>query len=161
MKRLFSRKPLVLSMIALTFCCLSAFAGGEHFQVYLNNKLVMVKHVSEPTSVMNLLDKVGSRDEIIIHYSHCGTRGKNRHITLRNEKGKVVKEWSFNDEKDGMVIPANEIAAFQKQFGQLTLTYSSTELPKGRALASLNGTGKNLARVESNKITRQSFRFLI
>jgi hypothetical protein len=161
MKRFISCKPLMLSMLALVFCCFSAFAGGEHFQVYLNKKLVMVKHVSEPISVMNLLDKMGSQDEVIIHYSHCGTRGKNRRIALRNEKGSVVKEWTFSDAKEGMVIPANEIAAFQKQFGQLTLTYSSAELPKARTLASLNGTGKSFARVMIAEGMYQAFRLLI
>lgn len=161
MKRFISCKPLILSMLAMIFCCYSAFAGGEHFQVYLNNKLVMVKHVSEPISVMNLLDKMGSSDEITIHYSHCGTRGKNRRIALRNEKGAVVKEWTFSDAKEGMVISANEIAAFQKQFGRLTLTYASAELPKGRALASLNGTGKSFASVVITTGMYHTLRLLI
>lgn len=160
MKRLISGK-LLLSVLALTFCCFSAFAGGEHFQVYLNDKLVLVKHVSEPISVMNLLDKTSSSDQIVIHYSHCGARGKNRRIALRNEKGAVVKEWTFTDAKDGMSIPAKEIAALQKQYGQLTLTYASAELPKGRALASLNGNGKSFARAVISAGMYPVLRFLV
>jgi hypothetical protein len=145
MKQFNPRKHLLLSVLALSFFCLSAFAGGEHYQVYLNNKLVLVKHISEPISVMSLLDKTNSSDQVVIHYSHCGQRGKDRHVSLKNDRGETVKEWAFTDEKDGMSIPAREIAALQKKYGQLTLSYSSRELPKGRALASLNGTGKNLA----------------
>ena len=145
MKQVNPGKRLVLSFIALTIFCFSAFAGGEHYQVYLNNKLVLVKHISEPISVMSLLDKTNSSDEIVIHYSHCGQRGKGRHVSLKNDKGVVVKEWSFTDAKEGMAIPAKEIAALQKKYGQLTLTYSSRELPGGRTLASLNGNGKNIA----------------
>jgi hypothetical protein len=104
-----------------------------------------VKNISEPISVMSLLDKTNSSDQVVIHYSHCGQIGKNRHVALRNDQGVIVKEWAFTDGKEGMAIPAREIAALQKKYGQLTLTYSSRELPKGRALASLNSTGKNLA----------------
>jgi hypothetical protein len=153
MKKFIPGKPLVLSILALTLICFSAFAGGEHYQVYLNNKLVLVKHISEPISVMSLLDKTNSSDQVVIHYSHCGQRGKDRHVSLKNDQGVVVKEWAFTDEKDGMSIPAKEIAALQKKYGQLTLSYSSRELPKGRALASLNGTGKNLAYTLADQTT--------
>jgi hypothetical protein len=145
MKKFIGVKRLTLSVLALVFFCLSAFAGGEHYTIYLNNKLVLVKHISEPVSVMSLLDKTASSDQIVIHYSHCGKQGKDRRVALKNEKGAVVKEWSFTDAKEGMAIPAKEIAALQQKYGQLTLSYSSKELPSGRALASLNGKGKSFA----------------
>lgn len=145
MKQFIPGKWLVLSVLALTIFSVSAFAGGEYYQIYLNNKLVVVKHVSEPISVMSLLDKANSTDQIVIHYSHCGQQGKDRRIALKNEKGETVKLWAFTDAKEGMSIPAKEIAALQKKYGQLTLSYSSRELPNGRALVSLNGVGKSLA----------------
>lgn len=145
MKQLIPGKALALSVLALTLSYFSAFAGGEHFRVYLNNKLVLVKHISEPISVMSLLDKTNSAVQVVIHYSHCGQIGKNRHVSLKNNEGSVVKEWVFTDGQEGMAIPAREIAALQKKYGELTLTYSSRELPKGRALASLNSGGKNFA----------------
>ncbi len=145
MKQLIPVKQLTLTVVALTFMCLSAVAGGEHYTIYLNKKLVLVKHISEPLSVMSLLDKTGSNDEIVIHYSHCGKQGNNRRVALTNEKGAVVKEWTFTDAKEGMSIPAKEIAALQQKHGQLTLSYSSRELPAGRALASLSGKGRSFA----------------
>ena len=145
MKQFIPGKYLVLSVLALTIFCASAFAGGEHYQIYLNKKLVVVKHISEPISVMSLLDKANSTDEIVIHYSHCGQQGKDRRVALKNEKGETVKVWAFTDAKEGMAIPAREMAVLQKKYGQLTLSYSSRELPGGRALASLNGVGKSLA----------------
>ncbi len=148
MKQFIPGKSLALSAMSLMMFCFSAFAGGEHFQVYLNKKLVLVKHISEPISVMNLLDKTAASDEIVIHYSHCGTQGKDRKVALKDQRGSVVKEWSFSDTREGMAIPAKEIAALQKKYGQLTLSYSSKELPKGRALASLNSSVKNLALTE-------------
>lgn len=147
MKQFIPGKWLVLSVLALTIFCVSAFAGGEHYQVYLNKKLVLVKHISEPISVLSLLDKTNSTDEIVIHYSHCGQQGKERRVALKNEKGETVKLWAFTDAKEGMAIPAKEMAALQKKYGELTLTYSSRELPQGRALASLKGVGKSLAAI--------------
>ncbi|MES2332716.1 MAG: hypothetical protein V4539_24120 [Bacteroidota bacterium] len=145
MKQFIPGKQLVASLLALTIFCASAFAGGEHFQVYLNKKLVLVKHVSEPISVISLLDKANSSDQIVINYSHCGQVGKSRRVALKNDRGEEVKVWAFTDGKEDMAIPAREIAALQKKYGQLMLTYSSKELPGGRALASLKGVGKSLA----------------
>lgn len=82
MKQIIPGKFLVLSVLALTIFCVAAFAGGEHYQIYLNNKLVVVKHISEPISVMSLLDKANSSDQIVIHYSHCGQQGEGRGIAL-------------------------------------------------------------------------------
>jgi hypothetical protein len=145
MKQFISKKILVLLVLALSLGSVPAFAGGEHFTIYLNKKMVLQQSVLDPINVVNLLGQANSNDQLVIHYSHCGQVGKDRHVMLKNESGQTVKQWDFEDGKEGMSIPAGEIAALQKKHGQLTLSYSSKELPKGRALASLKGTGKNLA----------------
>lgn len=145
MKTSISAKPIFLSLMALMICCMSAFAGGEYYQVYLNKKLLFVKHISEPVSVMNLLNKTTPSDVLVIQYSHCGQRGKDRHVSLKDEKGNVVKDWAFSNSKEDMAIPAREITALQQKYGLLTLSYSSAELPNGRTLASLKNNAKSLA----------------
>jgi len=145
MKQNIPGKFLALVVLALTINSIAAFAGGEHFTIYLNKKMVLQQSVLEPISVVNLLDKANSTDQLVIQYSHCGQIGKDRHVSLQNEKGETIKQWSFADGNQSMTIAASEIAVLQKKHGQLTLSYSSKELPKGRALASLKGSGKNLA----------------
>ncbi len=73
-------------------------------------------------------------------------------MSLKNSNGATVKEWSFSEAKEGMAIPVKEIAALQKQYGELTLQYASRELPGGRALASLNGNGKTFAVIALNDV---------
>ena len=149
-------RQFALIALPLISCTYESFAGGDHFAIYLNKKLVAEQFVARATSVLNLqLNKANYNDEITVYYSHCGVVGKGRSIMLKNDKGNLLKEWKFNDAKNAgaMTIPAKEILDLKKSYGTLNLYYAAEELPKGRMLAAVNFTNKNTV---SNKHTEES-----
>ena len=136
---------IALPLVAFTY---ASFAGGEHYEIYLNKKLVTKQFVANAAAVLDLqLDKSNYNDEITVYYSHCGTVGKGRSIILKDDKGNIVKEWKFSDDKGSgaMTISAKEILDLKKTNGKLNLYYAAKELPKGRKLAAINFSDKNTA----------------
>jgi hypothetical protein len=125
--------------------------GGEGFEIYLNNKLVMQQFGSQMASVKSFpIDQRFSNDQLTVKYYHCGQVGKNRHITIKDGQNKVIKEWRFNDDSKNaaMNCPVKEILSFQKGNAEskLGLYYSSSELPKERLLVSIVLTTENKAK---------------
>jgi hypothetical protein len=141
-------RVLSLTIFALTVLGLQAKAGGDRFEVYLNNKLILKQFVIEPLTLKNLpLKDAKADDELLIYYSHCGTTGKGRSIAIKDAKGKVYKEWKFDDASGssaGMKIQVKEILDLQAQNtnADLNLYYTAQQLPKGRMLASLQSNKK-------------------
>ena len=150
MKR-FIFKHAASSFTALALCmtlfCSAAVAGVDSYQIYLNNKLLMKQFVTQPLTLESLqLNHVGSKDVLVIYYSHCGAIGKGRVISIKDEHGVVLKEWKFADatgSNTGMVIPAMEITALQKKGAHLSLCYASQQLPEGRMLTSIAAAEKS------------------
>lgn len=141
-------RQLILIALPLVAFAYTSFAGGEHYEIYLNKKLVTKQFVANAAAVLDLqLDKSNYNDEITVYYSHCGTVGKGRSIMLKDDKGNLVKEWKFSDDKGSgaMTISAKEILDLKKTNGKLNLYYTAKELPKGRMLASVNFNNKNTA----------------
>lgn len=124
--------------------------GGEGFEVYLNNKLVLQQYGEKMNTVSTLeLDQRASNGQLAIRYYHCGRPGKSRVVTIRDEQNVVLKEWRFGDAKDASArvsCDVKEIFALPKfKAGKkLNLYYAATELPNGRLLATLT-TAKNVA----------------
>ena len=132
---------LILSIALFSF---SSPMGGDVFQIYLNNKMVLQEFVHNSKGVKSLnLDNASLNDQISVHYSHCGTIGKSRHIALKNDDGKVLKQWNFADADGkvaGMTISVKDVVSVQKANGgnSVELYYSAKELPRGMQLASIN-----------------------
>jgi hypothetical protein len=132
---------IVLIVLPLISCTYASFAGGDHYKIYLNKKLVAEQFVARSTSALNLqLNESNYNDEITVYYSHCGVTGKSRTIKLKDDKGNILKEWKFNDgeNNDAMTIAAKEVLQLEKGHGTLNLYYAAKELPNGRMLASVN-----------------------
>jgi hypothetical protein len=139
---------VVLIVLPLLSGAYVSFAGGDHYEIYLNKKLVSKQFVSHTTSVLNMqLDKSNYNDEITVYYSHCGIVGRNKSIMLKDDKGNLVKEWKFSDDKSkgAMTISVKEILDLRKTNGKLNLYYAAKELPEGRMLAAVNFNNKNTA----------------
>ena len=125
--------------------------GGEGFEVYLNNKLVLQQFGKDINMVKSLqLDQSASNGQLAIRYFHCGQPGKSRVVSIKDEKNVVLKEWHFGDTKDAaakLCCNVKDILALPKlKAGQkVNLYYSSTELPNGRLLAILTTANKNIA----------------
>lgn len=139
--------PLSLLAVCLALFSFSFRWGGEGFEIYLNNKLVMQQFGSQMASVRSLqLDQRFANEELTVKYYHCGQAGKNRHITIKDAQNRILKDWNFADgNKAGMNCPINEILALQKResSNSMGLYYSSTELPKGRLLFTILSANAN------------------
>lgn len=148
-----SKKNLALSLFLATissiFFSFTPNWGGEGFEVYLNNKLVLQKFGPEMNTVQNLqLADATAEDQLIIKYHHCGRIGKNRVITIKDGQNKTLKEFRYNDSNkpvSAMSCSVKEIINLKKgNTTNLKLYYTSSELPAGRLLASISfGTTGN------------------
>jgi hypothetical protein len=141
------------AVITIIIVCLQGFiakAGGESFEIYLNNKLILRQAVSQSLTLQSLsLDKANKDDQLVIYYHHCNTVGKGRTIAIKDDKGNIIKEWKFADgstgSKNGMTIPVKELLQLEKSYAStnLSLFYSSQQMPKGRALSAVQFAGKS------------------
>lgn len=140
------QKPGLILLFAMTLLSASLFSfsfspGGDHFEVYLNKKLVFQQIVSQPGTLKTLaLDQRNINDEVNVFYSHCGKIGNKRSISIKDGKN-VLKQWRFSDvgENKFMALSAQDILAFQNKNlnRKLNLYYSSEEIPDGKLLASI------------------------
>ncbi len=141
------KKAAILLMMAFTLFSFSTLPGGEGFEVYLNNKIIMQRFGNQLNSPQTIqLSDASANDEITIKYHHCGRVGKNRVLTIKDGQDKVLKEIRFADVNvpvSGMSCKVKDIISLKKGNNNiLKLYYSSTELPNGRLLASIV-TGSN------------------
>jgi hypothetical protein len=141
-----SKKILAVTTLLATCFTLFSFSskwGGEGFEIYLNNKLVLQQFGSQMNPVKTLqLDRSSYNDQLSVKFYHCGRVGKNRDITIKDEQNKVLKEWHFADGAGAdaaMNCPVMDLLNLKKGNGNTTISlyYSSSELPKGRLLASI------------------------
>jgi hypothetical protein len=131
---------LAATLLSVTFFSFSSIPGGDHFEVYLNKKLVLTQIVSQPGSLKSLaLDQRNANDQVDVFYSHCGKLGNKRVITIKDGNN-VLKQWRFSDATGKfMSVGAKDILAFRNKEGdrKVNLYYSSAEMPEGRLLASI------------------------
>ena len=116
--------------------------GGEGFEILVNGKVVLQKFGDDIKNVKFLdLSKTSPTDKLSIKYHHCGKVGKNRTVTIKDAEDRVLKIFRFTD----VATPVGEMSCSigdlvslkDKGNNVLKLFYSSTELPKGRQLASV------------------------
>ncbi|MEO7393768.1 MAG: hypothetical protein ABIU11_02435 [Chitinophagaceae bacterium] len=136
------RKTMSLVAICAALFSFSPKPGGEGFEIYLNNKVMIQKFGGEINSVESLhLDKSLSAGQITIKYHHCGKVGKNRIITIKDGQNKILKEFRYTDAATpvaAMALNVKDILTLSKGNSQaLNLYYSSNELTKQRLLTSL------------------------
>ncbi|HRH58948.1 MAG TPA: hypothetical protein PL045_00120 [Chitinophagaceae bacterium] len=153
-------KFLSLAAFYIAVFSFSAKAGGEGYSIYLNGKLMLFQNLAKPEANLTQLQfaKANYNDELVVYYYHCGQNGKGRSIALKDDKGKILKEWKFTDGAGNtapMKIAVKELMDLQKKNpnASLALYYSSSQLPNGRMLAGLKPADKNTAmkKAGSNK----------
>lgn len=142
----FNRAGVKLYMLAAL--CFIAFgfttiAGLDSYEVFLNDKLIPKNHVNQPLDLRKLkLRAANDKDELQIHYRHCTNKGvgAGRSITIKDQKGNILKKWKFADVSgsgSAMAIPVKILPELENQSGELSLHYAAQEHPKGEMLASL------------------------
>lgn len=141
-----------VALCAILFSFSTNNSGGEGFEIYLNNKLVLEQYGNNMNTVKTLnLDKAADDDVLSVRYHHCGRVGKNRTITIKDAQDKILKEWKFDDASDvasRISCKVKDILGLRKgKDNTLKLYYSSSELPKGRLLTSIVAVQKNVAKL--------------
>jgi hypothetical protein len=123
-----------------------AKAGADGFEVYLNNKLIQKSWVGQPLDLKSLdLSKANANDHLTIFFTQChapGKLAKGRGLVVKDEQGKVLKEWKFDDSdkaEPGMIISVKDILALQNTNNEkaLTLCYQANNRPQPVVVASL------------------------
>ncbi|QNA43056.1 hypothetical protein [Lacibacter sediminis] len=123
--------------------------GGEGFEIYVDNKLVLQQFNQEMKQLKNIqLTEAQSKSELKVKYYHCGMAGKSRILELKNSDQKTVKRWEFDNSEGknfAITVAVKEILDSQEKLGNGTiyLYYSSKEAPQGRLLAGIVQANKN------------------
>ncbi|HEY0680502.1 MAG TPA: hypothetical protein VGD17_19610 [Chitinophagaceae bacterium] len=144
-------KSLGLVVLFATMSSFSGSWGGDHYRIYVNNKLVMEEFVHNQKSIKSIsLDQRSQNDQVSVYYSHCGKVGQARQLIIKDGKNQVLKQWSYADvksEESPMTCKGKDILNLQKVGGdKLNLFYSSKEIPAGKRLAVVNIGGDSETR---------------
>ncbi len=152
MKKNLRQKLMKLAILTTVFSGLLSFAclaGGDVYEIYLNDKLVYKQEYKQVSGSNNLhLGDLNMNDKLVIKYSHCGVTGQDRSIVIKDENGKIIKEWKFTEAKNNqsvMVIPVKELLDLKAKTASLKLYYAAKQLPEGRMLASITLDEKKVA----------------
>ena len=148
MKRTISKTLLLLVAAA----GLASFTplGGEGFEIYLNDKVVLRQYGADMNKMQQLkLTGAAAEDNLVVKYHHCGKVGKNRVIAIKDANNKTLKEWRFADVTtpfSAMQCKVKDIVSLgKKEVTELRLYYTSSELPAGRQLTSIVVEKQSLA----------------
>ena len=154
MKKIIYQQALVLTVLIALSAVFSSFStsknnfGGEGFEVYLNDKLILQQYGKDMDVVRNVqLDQSASYGQLAIRYHHCGRPGKSRVVSIKDEQNVVLKEWKFGDAKDAAArVSCNmkDILTLPKikEGKKLSLFYAASEMPNGRLLATFTSISK-------------------
>ena len=138
---------IVISAALLSF---SPNPGGEGFEISQGGKILTQKFGNNLEEGKTLQLQITSTEPLIVKYHHCGRVGNNRVITVKDDQNKLLKEFRYADVKTpvpSMAVPLKNILTMKKGGSvSLKLFYSSTELPKGRQLASIITGNAGLAK---------------
>jgi hypothetical protein len=132
-------KLAMLIIIAALFQGFSKKPGGDFYRIFLNDKLMVEQFLTEPKGSPQLsLGTATTNDQLFIHFSHCGIAGKDRTITLTDEKGKQIKVWRFTNSKSTvMQLAVKEIMNASGKTGTGSIYYASKEKAATQFLAKI------------------------
>ena len=150
-------RTFLLVVLTINFLAVSArrdtdlSLGVDSYAIYLNDKLLVKQSLADPIDLKTLpLTEANRNDNLVIQYMQCNAPskiGKNRVISIRDEDGKIVKEWRFKDaDQSGssMIIPVKDVLALQKSAsGTLSFFYSAEGMTKTQKLAALHAVKKS------------------
>jgi hypothetical protein len=137
----------------LTLFSFTTKFGGDIIEIYLNKQLLMKQFVHNEKDVKTLtLAPTDMNKQLDIYYRHCGVAGKDRTLHIKDDQGRMVKNWRFNNaagKGDGMTLQVKEILSVSKLKGmqRLNLYYVSKELPAGKFLATIIYREKAVAKL--------------
>lgn len=138
----FTSATLLVILCGVLFS-FAPLAGAHNYQVYLDDKLVLERYADPRKEVPSLsLDPSGDYKQLSVRYSECGRTVSARIISIKDDGGKLLKEWKFDGSSKGFENPMDinvkdVLALKQKNSNSLKLYYASREFPEGQIIASL------------------------
>jgi hypothetical protein len=140
------KRSIMKGLVWIAFCTtLLSFSkiGGHSYTIHLNEKQLVQNYVHSKEVTPNIsLAHATANDQLFVSYNECGQVGKERRLSIRDEKDNVLKEWQFAnspDERSPMICKAKEILAVKKNSNsKLRLFYASREVSKGQLLATID-----------------------
>jgi hypothetical protein len=131
-------------LVWIAFCTtLFSFSkiGGDSYTIHLNEKKLVENYVhSKAVTPTISLSQTTSSDQLFVYYNECGKIGKERKLSIRDEKDTILREWKFTNatgEHTPMICKAKEIHALKNNGNnKLKLFYTSRDV-KGQLLATL------------------------
>jgi hypothetical protein len=161
MQHLHVKKPLLKTclflFIALTAFIGSAKAGLDYYRIFLGEKLIYERYVNKPLDLQNLpLSAANANEMLTVYYFQCNApnkTGSNRSITLKDDNGNTIKQWSFADAQGtntAMTIPVKDLLQLQKENKSrvLALYYSAEGRNGSEKLASIQSASKDVSYIQ-------------
>lgn len=101
-------KPMVLCtsvirslMLAAVTASLLSFVkdpGGDSFSISLNDRLLHQQHLTPKSEAKTIsLSNTDDDDQLRIYFSECGKIGTGRSIHIRDQAGKTLKRFTFQN----------------------------------------------------------------
>lgn len=132
---------MLVAIASVALCSFVLVPGGASYEVYLNHELIIKEHLYGRKEAPTLpLAMSTAQDELAITFNNCGKIDTGRKISLKDEKNKTIKEWTFSDSpdlKNQMVIKVNEVTRYRNEFPTAKMVYSSRELTTDIHLATV------------------------
>src|SRR5688572_26417235 len=93
--------PLLLIALSACLVSFSPAPGGDKFEIYLNNKLIVEQYVSQKATAVKYLTLYPGNynSRIDVYYSHCGHTGTDRKIIIKDENSRTIKTFEFANAK--------------------------------------------------------------
>ncbi len=141
--------------VLVSMTTLSAFAGGELYEIFLNKKLMYTVFPAHDDGDARMLSLTGANknDELIIVHKFCNAPSKNGSIVVSDRNKKVLKTWHFSSMKNddqSMHIRVADLLSLNKS-GELFLHYvAPSQTTRGHQLVSISFTGKKVVKSGHN-----------
>lgn len=133
-----------MMILGLAVCAAMLFSfskiGGDSYTIHLNEKQLVQYYVHSKAATPSLsLAQATANDQLSVYYNECGEIGKERKLSIRDEKDNTLKEWQFANitgEHAPMICKTKEILALNKNgMSKFKLYYSSRRVSSGQVLA--------------------------
>lgn len=129
---------MLLLTAAATLSSFTHRPGGEGFEIFLDQQLLVQRFGADINTVQPLSLTSQQGGNLFIKYYHCGKTGTGRTLTVKNNRNEVLREFRFADSHSGssvMQLPVKDISTLApKGSDQVQLYYSSAELKDGKLL---------------------------
>ncbi len=149
--------------VFVSMTTLSAFAGGELYEIFLNKKLMYTVFPAHDNGDERKLSLSGANknDELIIVHKFCNAPSKNGSIVAYDQNKKILKTWHFSSLKSddqSMHIKVADILSLNKN-GKIFLQYvAPSKTERRHELVSISFNQKKVAQTKS---ARGKFPFMV